>query len=449
MPYQNEFARGDSLWRLIESPSVQEFKGVIRQSENQESHALPAQLNPPRGSNNIRRVIAIDGSSVTHRVQNGYPGAEAALLHWAAIVLKLQAIRNISRNYIPSPNEMRDMEQCDTLSAVLPGRNVVRRDEPKDSSKRFFRATVSQELETARLDPEHETLLETLRAITLGRQEAKISCPIDDCPLEDPGKCIMPEPGMTVCICEQNEAIYETDVLRAHERHEENGSSEQAFTAIRQVIEHLMMVNILRYFERTDSLGVFRDTAFIMDGPLAIFGMPAWLKPYIEAEIVRLHEKAKEQGGLGILLMGIEKSGQFLDHLNELDWGEKEGPGQRLENCTALAPDIDYIHKHIALRPPNAKPHGEDTYYGRKVLYKNRAGQHSVIMTPIANTYGQDLQCVQEAAYPRIGEALDIMDELATYLYKDGFAPLVRAHAHAAIPLKAGASILERIFSEE
>ena len=118
MPYQNEFARGDSLWRLIESPSVQEFKGVIRQSENQETHALPAQLNPPRGLNNIRRVIAIDGSSVTHRVQNGYPGAEAALLHWAAIVLKLQAIRNIPRNYIPSPNEMREMEQCDTLSAV-------------------------------------------------------------------------------------------------------------------------------------------------------------------------------------------------------------------------------------------------------------------------------------------------------------------------------------------
>ena len=199
MPYQNEFARGDSLWRLMESPSVQEFKGVIRQSENQETHALPAQLNPPRGLNNIRRVIAIDGSSVTHRVQNGYPGAEAALLHWAAIVLKLQAIRNISRNYIPSPNEMRDMEQCDTLSAVLPGRNVVRRDEPEDSPKRFFRATVSQELETARLDPEHETLLETLRAITLGRQEAKISCPIDDCPLEDPGKWIKPEPGMTVC----------------------------------------------------------------------------------------------------------------------------------------------------------------------------------------------------------------------------------------------------------
>ena len=250
-------------------------------------------------------------------------------------------------------------------------------------------------------------------------------------------------------MCEHGEAIYETDVLRAHERFEENGSSEQAFTAIRQVIEHLMMVNILRYFERTDSLGVFRDTAFIMDGPLAIFGMPAWLKYYIEVEIARLHKKAQEQGGPGVLLMGIEKSGQFLDHLNELDWVENEGPRQRLPNCTALAPDIDYIHKHIMLRPPDAKPYGSATYFGRKVLYKNRAGQHSVVMTPIVNAHGQDQSCVDETAFPRIGEALDIMDELATYLYKDGFAPLVRAHAHAAIPLKAGARILERIFREE
>ncbi len=449
MPYQNEFARGDSLWRLIESPSVQEFRGIIRHSEGQRPHALPFQLNPSRGLHNIKRVIAIDGSSVTHRVQNGYPGAEAALLHWAAIVIKLQAIRNIPRNYIPSPNEMREMEQCDTLSAVLPGRNVVRHDKPEDSSKRFFRATISQELETARLDPEHETLLETLRAITAERQDARITCPIDDCELKDPGKWIMPERGTTVCICGLGEAIYETDVLRAHERFEENGSSEQAFTAVRQVIEHLMMVNILRYFERTDSLGVFRDTAFIMDGPLAIFGMPAWLKYYMEVEITRLHKKAQDKGGPGVLLMGIEKSGQFLDHLNEIDWVENEGPRQRLPNSTALAPDLDYIHRHIMLRPPDAKPYGSATYYGRKVLYKNRAGQHSVVMTPIVNAQGQDQRCVSEAAFPRIGEALDIMDELATYLYKDGFAPLVRAHAHAAIPLRAGARILEKIFREE
>ena len=185
MPYQNEFAKGESLWRLIENPSVKEFKGAIRYSDGHQAHELPTRLEPQRRIGNIKRVVAIDGSTITHKVQNGYPGAEAALLNLAAIVIKLQAIQNIPRNYIPGPSEIRDMEQCRTLSAVLPGCNIIRQDELGDSPKRFFRMTISKELE-ARLDQEHETLLETLRAITVGRSNEGINCPIDECPLEGP-----------------------------------------------------------------------------------------------------------------------------------------------------------------------------------------------------------------------------------------------------------------------
>ena len=447
MPYRNEFARGDSLSRLADSPSVKEFQGAIRHRKETVFYEPPSSLEPPRGVNRIERVIAIDGSTVTHRVENGYPGAEAAILNLAAIVIKLEAIREIRRDYIPSPREMRDMEQCETLSAVFPGRNVVSRDRPEDSPKQFFRETLCKELE-ARLDPDHESLLETLRNITKGR-ESKVSCPIDECPRGEFGEWVEPKPGLVVCNCDLEEVIYETDSLRTHERFEEFGSSAQAYTAVRQVVEHLTLVIVLRYFERTESLGVFRNTAFIMDGPLAVFGMPAWLKEYIEREVARLHNKALEQGDPGILLLGIEKSGQFLDHLRELDWMEGEGPRHRLPNGTALVPDIEYIHTHIVLRPLNVEPYGKDTYYGRKVMYKNRAGQHSVIMTPIVNASGSDPHCVDETAFPRLGEALDIMDELSTHLYQDGFAPLVRAHAHAAIPLRTGAGILESLFSED
>ena len=82
-------------------------------------------------------------------------------------------------------------------------------------------------------------------------------------------------------------------------------------------------------------------------------------------------------------------------------------------------------------------------------MYKNGLGQHSVVMTPIVNAEGDDRDCVDEAAYPRLGEVLDIMDEFSTYLYEDGFAPLVCAHAHAAIPLKAGIGLLTELFTTE
>lgn len=444
MPYRDEFARGDSLWRLVESPSVAAFKGVIRYSPTEQAYPLPQRIAPPRGAGQLRRLVAIDGSTVSAQIRNGYPGAEAALLQLAVIVVNLEDLRNLPSVTIPRPSAIRDLEQCRTLDEVLPGRNVVRNDVENDSAQRFFRSQIYDLLNFSRFDDDHETLLETLSAITTARHDTHYRCPVEDCDAEvDVGT------GREQCPCGRGELIFETDRLRIHERFEDHGSSEQAYTAVREVVEHLALVNILRYFERMERWNVFRTTAFIMDGPLAIFGMPAWLKAYVQDEIARLHSKCLKAGGPGILLFGVEKSGQFLEHLKALDWSEQEGPGQRLATGIALAPDLDYIHRHIVLRPPGAKPWGDATYYGRKVMYKNQAGQHSVVMTPIVNPAGADLNCIDDAAYPRLGEALDLMDELSTYLYEDGFAPLVRAHAHAAIPLRMGTSLLEDLFRED
>ena len=255
--------------------------------------------------------------------------------------------------------------------------------------------------------------------------------------------------GTGDCPCGRKESIFETDSLRLHERFEDFGSSAQAYTAAQQVVEHLAMVNIMRFFEKRGLWNAFRSTAFVLDGPLAIFGMPAWLKSHVQSEVTRLHQRALEHGGPGVLLFGVEKSGMFLDHLKALDQSDDEGPRARLDPMTALAADREYTHRHIALRPVGAKAHGDVTDYGRRIMYKNRLAQHSVVMTPIVNAEGDDRDCVDLAAYPRLSEALDIMDEFSTYLYEDGFVPLVRAHAHAAIPLKAGIGLLTELFTGE
>lgn len=445
MPYKGEYATGESLRRLAESPAVKNFLGTIRRGEGVRGHRLPDRLEPTRGTGQITRLVVIDSSAVTDTVENGYPGAEASLFNLAAVVLDLAKIREYSSGYLPGPEEMRRLERCETLSAVLPGRNVVRSTVPDDSALRFFRATVRAELD-ARLDPGHESVLETYLRIT-GRETNghDIKCPVEECPRPDDSKITVGSKDAP-CGCEREEQIYVSDALRTHERFSNEGPSEQAFTAFRIVVEHLALVNILRYFERTEGWDVLNTTGFILDGPLAIFGMPAWLKVYVQREIARLHRNAMGSGGPGILLMGVEKSGDFLDHLRALDWEAERGERGAIENGSAFAPDKAYTHRHIVLRPASAKAHGLATYYGRKILYKNAVGQHSVITTPIVNEAGEDRSCVSEEAFPRVGEALDIMDELGTHLYADGFAPLVRAHAHAAIPLRAGTRMLEEIF---
>lgn len=447
MPYEGEYATGQTLAQLIKTPAVEDFEGEIQKSKPTDTPALPDTIAPPRGSRRVKRLIAIDGSTVTSRVENGHPGAEASLLNIAAVVIALAKMRDLAKlgkraaDPIPGPAEIRELEKCDTLSAVLPGRNVIGKSAGAETPKRFFRQVVHREISGATLAADHETLLETLHAVTRNRQ-TPIRCPGDACDQQ-----VTPTLETSQCAtC--GETVYPSDSLRCHERFEDYGSSEQAFTMVRIVVEHLSMVNLIRWFERNECLDALDGVGFIMDGPLAIFGMAAWLKKHIQDELSRLHALAQAKGGQGVLVLGVEKHGMFMDHLAALDWSSPQGERGRLDPGTVLAPSISYIHQHIALRPPDAKPYGDAVYYGRHLMYKAKSGRHAALTLPIVNAQGKDPTCVQQAAYPRAGDALDLIDELGTHLYKDGFAPLARAHLHAAIPLRRGTEILASIFAD-
>ena len=428
MPYENEYATGESLWRLLDNESVKQFQGEILVRNAPEPHEFPPRLNIKRESSPVNRIIAIDGSDVVRQVQNGFPMAEASLVNLAGVVIKLEALQSIGRDEIPSPSHLRDLETVKTMSAVLPGPNVIGKDKNQKTPKKFFRSTIRKEFEF-KLDPDHESLLDTFLDITQAGREAgaKFQCPISGCTRQ----LIRPADDIN-CPCEKKEAIYITDSLRAHERFYDNMSSQQAYTAFRMATEHLLLVNILRYFYQHCDHAMFDDIAFVLDGPLAIFGMPAWLKGYIQQEIGRIHQDLVSQGRRGVLLMGIEKTGQFTTHFEELDWLMSEGPRQRLENGTILVPTTEYIYRYI-FPSDTDKPYGDAVNYGRKLLYKNAVGQHAVVMVPIVNEEGRKPNSTGSGAFPRLNEVLNIIDSLHTHLYKDGFAPLVRAHAHAAI----------------
>ena len=95
--------------------------------------------------------------------------------------------------------------------------------------------------------------------------------------------------------------------------------------------------------------------------------------------MTRIHKELTKAGRPGLLLMGIEKTGQFTDHLEELDWRETEGQRQGLDDGTALVPTTEYVYKHIAPNPNSTKAYGQAVHYGRKIMYKSRNGQHAVL----------------------------------------------------------------------
>lgn len=138
MPYSNEIASGDSLIWLANSQTLKEFKGTILVKEGN-APVEPPILNVSRSTWWPRRVIAIDGSNIIHRVNNGFPGAEAGLLMTSVVAIKLNQLEDLVVSTIPRPSFFRDIESAHTLEAAMPGIGVVRKDVNDDTPIDFFR----------------------------------------------------------------------------------------------------------------------------------------------------------------------------------------------------------------------------------------------------------------------------------------------------------------------
>lgn len=441
MPFDREYATGESLLSLQQSEAFREFKGQVRLRPAGPTIG-PTILNVPRNGWTPRRVIAVDGSTLSEVLDNGFPMAEATLMKVSVVSIDLSKLATAQANDIPSPRAFYDMESASTFDCVLPGANIVRPAVEGDTPKRFFRQTAFDAF-GGRLDSGHETLIETVRAIIGGPHAPNraASCPVEECPRE-----LLPGIGAYTCGCDRKETLFETDAFRFAERFSEVSTNGEAHGEVRHVLEIVSLVNMLRFFAR-DSAGLayLRDNVFIVDGPLALFGHPAWLTPYLRTEFQRINNLCRAQG-FDLAVFGYEKSGAFVDHFDRLDVSPERGPRGRHPPRTVFALDAAYINRNITLRPIDAKPHGQDTYFGRKLFYKTATSDHAVVTTAMTNSASLDFRRCDLACYPRLGDMLNVLDQLATYLHRDGFMPLVRAHAHAAIPLKRGADIIRSLF---
>lgn len=439
LPFKFETATGESLLHFERSESWKKFEGTIALRSSVSGQVKIDKLTPVRRGWIPFRVIAIDGSHVTHQVRNGFPGADASIVMISIVLIDVSKLNKLEDDKIPSPQVFSTMDDATVIDAVLPGANVVGKDENLLTPKKFFRREVFETI-NGKVTTSFESLLDTYRTITAGRPEPDIECPIDDC-----NKKYTRGNGCYQCQCNRKETLYETDELRFHQRFNENGSNGEVHGEVRHILEILSLLNVLRFYATKDRVEWFRDCAFVLDGPLGIFGQPAWLLPYVKNELRNINDFVRKEINTDIVVFGIEKSGKFAQHFEDIDWTEKDGPRSNFPRQTLITPSLNYIHKNIIFRD-STKPWGDATYFGRKAMYKNITGEHLVVNTPMLDDYSSDVHNVSEAAYPRINDILDVLDKLGTYLYKDGFMPLVRANAHAAIPFKRGVSILEELF---
>lgn len=446
MPYEGEFASYKSLNRLASSERVRELLGSYKVRERTSgSNPLPLAPLPAPISNWLPDIVlAVDGSHAEVRVENGFPGAEASYITVSSVLLDVARMRQLDAQRPVDPHEFRKIEEADSIDCALPGCNVVCGGE--DSASASLRRKLFDEFLFRRMDPEGETLLETYEALLAFKpdNERDELCPYADegCPNPDTG--YHRATGQYACHCPLSSSLYSTDALRIHEGMNPAGTNGALFAEIMQVWERVWVIHFLRTLEHKGWLSSLRRIAVILDGPLAVFGHPAWLSSAIEKELKRLNEAVrKATGGQDILLLGIEKGGVFADHFLELD-RNPDGSTDRFPLQAVGLLDDAYIKQNIIFSK-SERPYGRQTYFGRKFLYKTRTGALVVGVLPYLREGDDDLTHAEVEQYPRIADALSLLDELVCVRYPNSISALVAAHAEAAIPLHLGNDILSQL----
>jgi hypothetical protein len=153
----------------------------------------------------------------------------------------------------------------------------------------------------------------------------------------------------------------------------------------------------------------------IKDGPLAFFGMTAPLRtPMLE---LMSYLAEKDSGKPLLCLVGLEKSGSFVEHAMLIE--PKLKPGHYLLFTN------DYVYRYVIPGDPNnPQPYGFNTYYGSKLVYKSHRGDVFVATVPLIDAGVRDrFENLQNAA-----EIMRVISELRCSMYDQALVPVVLAN---------------------
>jgi len=427
---------------IVENELVQEeLEGFQTKEVNPEEAPIEDNStlidNLPNGGTDPSFLLSIDGSLQEVPTNDDYPSNRIGFVQIAAVLTKLDLLDEQESERFVDPARVEELDNSSLQDIVLPSTNYVREDATTTSEswrRQIFETFKSREIEARTLldiyfdiiqsDPRHldEETIDIYR------------CPNPDCPTDGNEVHIASHVENFGYCNECGIEVYPTDALRTHERVSENQPNQAAISAIMQVFEHLTMCAYLLYLSENHPERLSR-VGFVIDGPLAIYDTPSWLHKPILQTIARVANKQEEQGYSPPIIVGIEKTGQFKDHAEQIK--------REMEPGSILRMDNEYIYEYVKSGTTD-NDYGEREHYGWPFIYKSKSGRVFVLKVPALHT-GSDKSDPKN--YFLMKRTLESISEVETALYDDATIPVTLAHQRASIPLKTGSKVLE-LFSK-
>jgi hypothetical protein len=379
--------------------------------------------------------ITVDGSDTEVETTRDHPTVKVGYLRVAGSMVQLNQFRSLAKQRYIDPREVRQSHTEYAFDVALPGSQLAR---PGLTGVETWRAELDAFLTTARFDSSTEmTLADAILALygTRGNPAAKVPlrvCPNCDLRSASEDSIFVGIDGGQCPSCTGQ--LFLADVLRTHEEYNVEGSNFTPLGRVMTASERLMQLCYIDFFADT-APEILRHTLFITDGPLALFGPLAPLKRRFEEHLADLARWCADRRLVSPLVVGIEKTGAFVEHAALIKDLIPLGHVMRLTNS--------YINR-ITGRPAT-NSYGVDEFYGRRFIYRTSAGDPLVITVlpdPQHSPYDGSDPSEGWGAYPTLRLICEVLDSLRTRMYEHAVVPVALAHSAAALPLGVGRSVL-------
>jgi hypothetical protein len=456
MPYDGERASKVSHFDIVRNPDVQDFLAqcsVIHAPSDDEAARIVShfsEFTPDDVARLPKSVLAVDGSLHEAQRDRQFPSTRIGYLKIGLMLVSLEefaSLRSPGEFFVDPFRLSRLQNQADSLTFSLPSSNVKLKD--CDTVRESFRVQLNRGLDAEKTCPggnRDHSLLRTLIFLASQRAGPLHTGNPDQVKLHRCPTCGFDEFPLVVIYGVENRCpsclspVYPADCLRLWEAVSEYGGNIEPLTRAMNYIEHLSIVQHVRYLlERSPE--ALSNLCFFVDGPLACFGNAAWLHAQIMSVVHSAQASLRAKGLAEFLVIGLQKTGQVVEHALSLD--------RILPAGRYAAIGDEYRGTYIAQRPEGwEKTFGHETYYGQDFIFKTDTEKIFVFALPYPMASKEPIAEFRTAKaetrlYRGLSTALHLIRHFELDLYQNAVIPIALAHRHASISLVPGGRVLD------
>lgn len=380
----------------------------------------------------IEHIVAIDGSVAEAVVRPDYPSSAVAFMQFGALSFRRSDLERLDRSPHPMPEDMQRLRTLERLKFAYPVRGmrldtcVSLTDSVRTAIHRFFGTATIEGVRLA--DTLAWAVFEKYRPARSRCDKFYLST---DPTMPDRRGVELALSGMNddysfVSAADPEKRIFLTDVFRLHEIIDEEAGAGGIAAHLMGAVEQFLLLHVMRLIHEQLPTALSR-CVFLRDGPLAFFGPTARLHERYRSAIEWMRASAQ------VNLVGVEKSGAFVDHARHIESYVPAG--------SALILDDDYIYRFIVPGERNPNDiYGRNAYYGRKIIYRATSGGMHVASIPtaiaLADPVAGDLH-----SFDRV---LACIDRLRCDMYDSALFPIALANKLVSLSAHPSQRILQR-----